>query len=819
MNAKQGFHWKTIEKKPDNWEKLHQLIKSSYVEINGERDKYWDKKDIVIDILLSLFPDLKDLFTLDNEVLENTPNPSSKKKMKGKKNTAQEIRDKNDKEIIKKDLQNIKFDRSLRPLQLHFSMEISFVIMILIWNYYLQKKQNVDSLVYLDGLISLNRIIDVEYESLQLIKPLYDACIKLKNTANNRLNEDMYSLLFDNPILLVESTADKRKKSIQLYKEQKTVLNKIVSSIILDEPLFMGNQMPTGTGKSFLAVILAQKINKMRRNKTVLFACSNELVNQDIASTSLLGDDIHLWMASLIRDENTEAHILLRPYKRCFPAKWKSVYKDNDENKMGTIYEQWSFYTEKTGKTPDIIVADLEACYELLKNADEIDNPFIAYIDEYISDKNSNHLMAKISHHLPKHTILLSAILPHFESLDPIISRFCEKYECEKEDCLYRVETNNIPITCAVIDQNGRLRMPHHLIDKENDLAQLIEEIRINPRIRRCYTAKHIYYWSKTIEEDLKKAHLDFIEIFPDIGKIRNENIINYTIQILEYLQDHFHLLQKFQEYRPLIMDKPDPNKIFTEQALYFEGKTLFISNNTFKHLENASEELFDSHIKYSTIVDQNIKNEQLKDSKLEKLKKIKIDKKSGQTFSKIEREQKMCEILENSTTASLPHKYVINSKEHFKRFHNDIPFPKNFMSRSANNLSDMYSDAFSDKENLLMSSGVGFYDKTTMTSYQRNLVMNLYRDFIFICSCKDIVFGTNLPELVNVYISKDFAIHQSLGVLYQLMGRVGRIGKSYHANIILDDEESVKKILSLDSNIADDEDVQYLINEFKKYI
>jgi hypothetical protein len=116
--------------------------------------------------------------------------------------------------------------------------------------------------------------------------------------------------------------------------------------------------------------------------------------------------------------------------------------------------------------------------------------------------------------------------------------------------------------------------------------------------------------------------------------------------------------------------------------------------------------------------------------------------------------------------------------------------------------------------ENLLFSAGIGFYDKNKMTQHQRNLMMSIYKDLCFIDSCKDIVFGTNLPDLINVFITKDFALTESVPILYQLMGRVGRIGRSYHANIILDDEESVCKILSLDANI-DNQDVVQLMDHF----
>ena len=810
MNAKQGFHWKTIENKPENWEKLHHLIQSSYVEKTKEKDKYWKKGELILEVLLATYPDLQGIF--EPTVVSQKPTKQDKKKKISKKD---EIMNKVEKDIIKKDLLNIRFDKFLRPLTTNFSIEITFVVMIIVWNFYVSQKPKVDSIILLDAIISLNRILDVEKESLEEIPALYTGSMKLKDVMNQKIDESMYTLLFQNPIFLIESTADKRKKSIKLYKEQTELLEKITTAVTLDQPIFMGNQMPTGTGKSFLAVPLAQKISKMKRNKTVLFACSNELVNQDIASTALLGDDIHLWMSNLIRDEHGVTHVLLRPYKRCFPAKWKKVYKQEDQDKVGSITEQWNFYVENTGKNPDIIVADLEACYELLKASHEFGNPFIAYIDEFISDTQSNKMMAKICRYLPKHTVLLSAILPQFDSITPIIDYFCNIHETTRE-CLYRVKTNNVPITCAVIDQNGDLRMPHHLVKTEEDLFNLIQEMQVNPRIRRCYTAKHVYYWAKSLESCLTPVGLDFMTRFPDIGKIQNNKVILYACDILEWLSNNFQHLDLFKSYRPHVMSAPDRNKVFKEQSYEYEGKTLFISNDTFKHLGESTEGLFDGKIKWSSIVNQTMKNRQALEQKMEKLKDAKIGRDS--TFTKLDRDRQLGEMGEVQTIVTLPTQYVLNSKEHYIRFHPDqVTLPSKFIPRTPNILPDVYNDAFSEDELLMLAAGIGFYDKTKMTSYQRNLLMLLYKDLFFVCSCKDIVFGTNLPGLVNVFITKEFAEKESIAILYQLMGRVGRMGRSYHANIMLDDEQSVLKILCLDSNV-DDHHVVALIDDFLKF-
>jgi hypothetical protein len=302
--------------------------------------------------------------------------------------------------------------------------------------------------------------------------------------------------------------------------------------------------------------------------------------------------------------------------------------------------------------------------------------------------------------------------------------------------------------------------------------------------------------------------------VFPNIGLIQNNNVINYAINLLELLNEHFEYLEKFKEYRPQIMDAPNKNLIFKEQSHFYEGKTLFISNDIYKHLYEAIENVFDNNIKWSSIVDMIQKNRNAQEQKLDKLMNTKITKGNTTGFSRLEKQKKISEISEMKVIEFLPDRYVINSKEHYQRYHPNQNIPNNFISRLPNILPDSFNDAFSDIENLMLASGIGFYDKKKMTSYQRNLMMSIYKNLFFIGSSKDIVFGTNLPDLVNVFITKEFALSESVPILYQLMGRVGRMGRSYHANIILDDEESVCKILSLDENL-DNQDVHLLLENF----
>jgi len=108
-----------------------------------------------------------------------------------------------EKDIIKKDLLNIRFDKMLRPLTTNFSIEISFVLMIVVWNFYISQKSKGDPLILLDAIISLNRIMDVEKETLETIPNVWEGMTKLKQIMNQKIDDSMYSLLFQNPILLI----------------------------------------------------------------------------------------------------------------------------------------------------------------------------------------------------------------------------------------------------------------------------------------------------------------------------------------------------------------------------------------------------------------------------------------------------------------------------------------------------------------------------------------------------------------------------------------------------------------------------------------
>lgn len=792
MLAKQGFDWKKIEDKPDNWETIRNLIKDAYTPRSIIKDKYWDNAT-VLDIFLDIFPQMKEWMAA---------HPLTKKQDKKQIKKATLIIERQTMDIIRNDLLKIRFDANTQMVILtSYHMDITYVLMILVWNFtfYFRSlhKKAINKVAQLDAIISLNRIY--EEENVYFTERLRNAVTKAIGIMNTYINDGMYDCLFDHPYLLLQSTADKRPKNTVLYQEQHQSMDMIVGAVRTNTPLLLGNQMPTGTGKTFLSIPLAQKIYHQKLRKTVLFACSNELVNQDVASTALLADDLHLWLARLIRDEKGIVNVLLRPYKRCFPATWKKVYKKEDKKKDGTIKDQWEFYTKATGRQPDIIVADLEACREILMAAPSIGDPFIAYIDEFISDEYSNRVMKMIGKILPRYSVIISAILPQFSDLNHMVDHFCQRHGTTPEVAVQRVATAVVNISCAIIDHEGRLTMPHHTVHSPEDLRLLLQDIQVNPRIRRAYTAKHVYHWCRSLEQHLQPVGLDFQTIFPNIGFIRSTSILDHAITMLRFLSRRFDLLDDFQKYRPIIMQPPSFSTMFTTQAHFYDGKTLVVSNDIYTKVMEHTRTLMTPSIEWRTIVANYIARLKEKEKMYEATTKLTLSKSKengkSERLDSTDIAMKISSIVDTDVSLKIPPEYVINSREHYAKFVDPtILFPN---PRYAIDIPIQYDDAFEPDLNMLLSAGIGIYDITKMTGYQRRLVMDLYAHFLFLCSGKEIVFGTNLPSLTNIFIDASFGETEHPNNIYQLMGRAGRMGRSYHANIIVNSPITLHKILN----------------------
>lgn len=838
MSISKSFPWKKIEEKPQNYEIVRILIEDvASVFDKSVNNSIIKQPDNLLKYFIKHFN--FDAWFSNISFEEKTTNLKKKDKIIAE----------NEKNQIEKDFSQFIIDPNKHLMEIRFFLfETSSIFYLFVWFVHIyENRTKIKKKLLLDAIISSNRLLD----SNILTNPNYIKGFQtIQEKMQKLVSDKMYDTLFSNPKLMIDCTFQQQRKNVQLYAEQKNVLSLIHDKIQTDAPLLIGNQMPTGQGKSFLSVPLAYMLSKERRvdkKKCVLFACPNELVNEDVASNALVGCELHLWLAKVLLTDvfvpsgekdvfgkdklvlKRQAHVLLRPYKRCFPSTWKQVYKKKEDEKLknGSIEQQWKYYVKATGKVPDIVVADLESCYELLKHKESLmitnelcGNPFVAYIDEFNTTRNDNEVVAKICHYLPKQSVILSSILPRFEHIPSVVDYFCNQFKTTEEESCVRICSSDVNIPCVIIGPDGYVYFAHHLVKSIEQLDVLIEEIKTNPRIRRTYSPKHVYFWIKSIEHILP-SELKFEVNFPNIGMITLKNVVTFVEKIFCFWRDTWgEHNEVFQSYKPKQMHPVELDKIFTKQSIFYEGKTLFTANNIDEKIPNYTKNLYSDaeekfpHKDYIKI-DKLLIEQERKKKNLDKAHKSSVHSTKSKQGNSKERMTKLDSMMRTNeineqmedTDISIPKEFIINSNEHFEKFHPNV---KNQWSDNKQvYLENEYFSSFSNDEIYQMFSGIGIYSRSKQTDYQRQQVMQKYSKFSFFCSGMDVVYGTNLAALENIVIDAEFASTTSIPTLYQLMGRVGRIGRSYHANIITTDMPTVSKLLSMDQNCEIDNDIE----------
>jgi hypothetical protein len=94
---------------------------------------------------------------------------------------------------------------------------------------------------------------------------------------------------------------------------------------------------------------------------------------------------------------------------------------------------------------------------------------------------------------------------------------------------------------------------------------------------------------------------------------------------------------------------------------------------------------------------------------------------------------------------------------------------------------------------------------------------MKVMRQLSFRFAGRERVFGTNIEGLTHLFIDDAFGKNASRNVLFQLIGRAGRIGQSYEALVVLNDEDVLKKIMRCDGVV--DEDARFFESLFAQRV
>ena len=446
-----------------------------------------------------------------------------------------------------------------------------------------------------------------------------------------------------------------------------------------------------------------------------------------------------------------------------------------------------------------------------MKHQEELEFPFVFFIDEFVTTETDADIVSTIikSGLLPKQTILSSSVLPKFENMPLITEQFCKQYNSDIDTCCVRQSSYNIKIPCCVFDPSGYIGFPHHMVRSKEELGILIDNMKVNPRIRRSYASNYVYHWvTRGAVRTVLPEHLLFHKQFSNIGKIEQNQINEYVILILEFLKENFQYLSVFQEYRPLAFESAVKEvHLFTKDCYKVDvyGKTLVVTERPSEFVQDTTMVLFDKTEKFDTL----IKRKEVQQKQYEKMiattqnKKISHSQDGGPLMKKhsLEDVSNLQFEIEN-LSYDIPNDIILNSTAHFERFHGkQKKKPKTIVERKQLILDETYFSNFTDQVLYELFSGIITYDSSQQTMHQKELLMNKYESCLFFVASKEIIFGTNLSDLSNIYLTKEFAKSLSLSELYQLMGRVGRVGVSNYSTIMTCDDETFAHLLSCDDN------------------
>lgn len=601
--------------------------------------------------------------------------------------------------------------------------------------------------------------------------------------------------------------------AIKAYDSQISLINQIKTH---KTGLFCYKAM-IGTGKTTVVVALAEYINALRtmekatnrKNSAkkqpiqLIFTCSVEPVRHQVCRMA---------------------------YNQQIPFGIAVIKNDNVK-----IINNFSC---KSDDERLLIVADLDATIELLNKS----NNYILFIDEPTvgadqRDHPITNAVSKIITLAPPTTILCSATLPEPEEIPNIINYLKSRYaHLNANYNVHSVCSKESLIGCEIIKSDGSILAPHNNCISCDELQTVTTNLKTKPFIDRLYTAPVVYKLCERMKKCGIENAIDLEEYFNDVTTLSQTNIQESAIKLLEILLEYKNdtlvetvckPLEKInisnnctKIYDSQICDNQndetesnftwgddntntdtttsevvvdgayDLKEIFTTQAHRYLGGCLVVVCDPLKFAYENSIELLKNCETSARIVDKYNASLQKFNQALQKLSSIKNED---------ERTKKEQEIKGDfHPTLNFPEHLRINTIEHLVKF---APNMKNVIDK--NSLMCKYSlenipQTFNvpDWVMLLLFAGIGIYspyDKKLSSSYTE-YILNMSADgkLAFLISDDNISYGANYPFSHTISDDELTAKH-SIGTIFQLMGRAGRVGQSWVAYAHVGDKTATR--------------------------
>jgi hypothetical protein len=674
----------------------------------------------------------------------------------------------------------------------------------------------------------VNKIKYVDYSMFNNISSILCADVEeMKLTLQNKIKFKFEKVFSSYPKLCISTIYDTVFPSINIkpYASQEELITKLRTLL---RGLFL-YRTSVGSGKTSNSVAVASFVQWLRAcysnkpddpcaTKQLLFSCSVEPVRNEVGRL-MYNSKIPFAVASF-------------------------DYDKRDGVKKLKITNSWMC---KKDPCPVVIIADLEATYELLKekkNADLEKNKrnYILYLDEpTVGADQPNHpitnIIMRILSCMPETTILSSATLPELKELLQVVTLYSMMYP-EYAGNVYDIYSKDSLIGCQIITDNGNNIVPYYGCQNSEELSTIIKYLKEEPFIDRLLSAPLVYDLSTAMKQERIKGVINLEEYFSTCQNLCQTEIQRVAIKLLVLLSTcEDRIIEKIcsrtvnlsslhenyndednnisqnnnnlKEEDDDIWDSDsssedessnaslpyDINGLFTTTAHRYVGPCLVAVNEPYEFAYKMSRELLKGSRTASEIIqeyhDNMIKYEDEKD-KINKMK------------NKDDREKRLTALEKNKPSLRFPRHLRVNTVEHFKKFAPKV-FKKGSVKLNSLILSHSLEDLPLDLDiqdwiMLLLFAGIGIYapnDEKLENRIYNSLVLDLASSgsLAFLISNSSICYGANYP-FSHLLVGSDLIRTHSKNTYWQLVGRTGRVFCSWTSTVVIfnDSKDTIYK-------------------------
>lgn len=585
-----------------------------------------------------------------------------------------------------------------------------------------------------------------------------------------------------------------------------------------------------GSGKTTSEIGIAALIGYLRmadpsryRKLRFLSVCNSESVRYDVAqkcyaiATEYPAKKLH-FAIGYIRSDNGKL----------------KISKNNACEKMEDVVTVIA--------SPEVAKLILEENEEL-DDSDDAKYQYIMFVDEPNmgadrSDSRSLYWNVAVNHVSPYITIMSSATFPSVTKLGAITNDFFERHPTAEH---FRVYSDEITIGCDIKTFSGSIVVPHLGATTPEQLSEIINCVAGCSFLGKAYTPTVVdNLYNKMLVENIPNLP-NVPQLFEDVDNLDINRVRATAMQLLTLLASQSsEIIQRVcsttigteasddeeDEDEPVSFsfsttgrsddtaDLPlDLTKLGTTQAYRMLGQTLIAHPNperfVIEKFGNLIQNVYDHKTREigigGAITEAEYKStgDALKkyNTKIDIWKK-KIVSIERNATSPEDKADKLADHDKIKPKFPFPTWAHVNTADHVKTYalsHVNSIVKEHV--RCALNVPYLADEKkiinVSDEILTALFCGVGIYStETVKCKNYLNIVLHLASigALAYLVADSTIVFGTNYP-FYNCIITEEFSVLHSMLVLFQLMGRAGRPGKSSKALIYVPDSVAMRII------------------------